>query len=130
METLYIRLDSYFTYTELISSLLVRISSHLIIFELITNLKILQYCFHIIGSQLFYMVQVSILQLFMFFIQVSRFIFFPRRIFLQTSSFSLEQHHQQFIIFCSPLMSFPEGGFSPCGFASFLIFLDIIIVKR
>ena len=69
-------LVSYFINLELISSILVLISSHYIILDLITTLK----RFHIIGSELFYMVLVSILQLFL--IQVSRFFFFPRRIFL------------------------------------------------
>ena len=129
METLYIRLDSYFTYLELISSLLVQSSSHLIILEMITSLKILQYFLHIIGSQLFYMVLVYILQLSL--IQVSIFIFFPRRIFLHTSAFILEkQQHQHFNIFCFPFISILEGGFSPCGFSSFLKSLDKIICKR
>ena len=132
METLCILLDSYFTYLELISSLLVRSSSHLIILELITILKILKNYVHIIGYQLFYMVLVSILQLFMFLIQMSRFIFFPRRVFLRTSTFSLEQQqHQQFnIFFVFLFMSFLEGGFFPCGFASFLISLDKTNYKR
>ena len=94
-KTWYTRLGSYFTYLELISSLLVRSSSHIIILELITSLKILSYFLHIIGYQLFYMVLVSILQLSL--IQVSIFIFFPTRIFLQTSAFSLEQYQHQHI---------------------------------
>ena len=130
METLYICFDSYFNYLELISPLLVWSSSHLIILELITSLKILQYFLHIIGFQLFYMVLVSILQLSL--IQViNRFIFFLRRRFLQTSAFSLEQQqHQQFNIFGIAFHVLLEGGFSPWGFASFLISLDNINCKR
>ena len=123
LETSYIHLDSYFTYLELISSLLVWISSHHIILELITTLN----RFHVIGAPLFYMVLVSILQLSL--IQVSRFIFFPRRIFLQASTFSLEQHQQQSNSFGLPLISFLKGWFSPCGFSSFLSSLDKVIVK-
>ena len=127
LDSSYIFLDSYFTYQKLISSLLVRISSHYIILEMITNLKRFHSCLHIIVSQLFYMVPISILELLM--IQVTIFLFFPRRIFLNTSTFSLEQHQQYFNIFGFLFMSFLEGGFSPCGFLSFLSSLNKINFK-
>ena len=45
------------------------------------------------------------------------------------SSLKWRWRYVEDILFKFCALSYLEGGFSPCGFASFLTFLDIIIVK-